>query len=45
MEKYLRTTTIGDSELVTTARPFQIMSAEETIMKKLSDCDRNCSRI
>ena len=34
-----RTTTIGDSEPVTTINPFQIIRAEDTIIPK----DRTCN--
>ena len=33
-----RTTTMGDSDPVTTISPFQIISADDTIMPKLSTC-------
>ena len=35
-----RTTTMGDSDPVTTISPFQIISADDTIMPKLRTCNR-----
>ena len=35
-----RTTTMGDSDPVTTISPFQIISADETIMPKLRTCKK-----
>lgn len=32
---HLRTTTTGDSDLVTNMRPFQIINAEKTIIARL----------
>ena len=35
-----RTTTMGDSDPVTTISPFQIISADDTIMPKLRTCKK-----
>ena len=40
----LRTTTTGDSDSVTTMSPFHIISAEQTIMAKLSTWCASCTR-
>lgn len=38
---YLKTTTTGDSDFVTTIRPFQIIKAENTIMARFNPWNRS----